>query len=72
MSWNPEVKVDGEWSGNGLFFVTEEEAKAWAEGLLQRWWVSTDARAVESDRPVNYRLLPDGKIEALDAVKAGA
>lgn len=56
-SWAPEVFVDGEWAGNSLRFATKDEAERWARDLLYRWFVPTDSRAVESDDPVNYRLV---------------
>jgi len=57
MAWNPEVFTEGEWVGNGLFFATKEEAEQWGRDLLARWYVPTDSRAVEVDRPVNYVLV---------------
>ena len=56
-SWAPEVFLEGKWSGNGLRFATKEEAEKWGADLLMRWFVPTDSRAVESDDPVNYRLV---------------
>lgn len=56
MSWKPEVFAEGEWCANGMAFETEAEAKHWADDLLMRWFVPTDARAVESDQPVNYKI----------------
>lgn len=54
MSWKPEVKVGGAWSRNGLVFATREEAERSAQELMGRWLAVEDARAVESDHPVNY------------------
>jgi hypothetical protein len=56
MSWKPEVFVDGEWGGNAMAFATKEEAEEWARDLLNRWFVPTDSRAVESDEEVNYEI----------------
>lgn len=56
MSWKPEVFVEGEWAGNGMAFATKEEAELWARDLLNRWFVPTDSRAVESDEEVNYEI----------------
>lgn len=64
MSWNPEVLVENKWCGNGLYFATKEEAEAYGRDLLMRWWVPVDSRAVESDEPVNYRIV-DGVLESL-------
>jgi hypothetical protein len=59
MSWKPQVKVAGEdkWHSNGLAFATEEEAATRAWDLWSRWAMATDHRAIESDEPVNYRLV---------------
>ena len=62
-SWAPEVMVEGKWSGNAVRFATKEEAESYGVGLLARWFVPTDSRAVPSPDPVNYRLLTDGRIE---------
>jgi hypothetical protein len=55
MSWKPEVKVSGKWGSNALVFATKEEAEANARALAVRWTLVEEARAVESDEPVNYR-----------------
>jgi hypothetical protein len=60
MSWKPEVKVEGEWSRNGLAFATEDEAKRSAFDLMGRWFLVEDYRAVHSNQPVNYKHV-DGK-----------
>ena len=59
MSWKPEVLVDGKWSANGMAFASEREAQEWAYDLLRRWSVPMGARAVESDQPVNYKIVQD-------------
>ena len=64
MSWKPEVFLEGKWSGNGLAFETEQEAAHWGRDLLMRWFVPTDSRAVESNDPVNYRIV-NGQVEAV-------
>jgi hypothetical protein len=67
MSWKPEVFAEGEWCGNGLRFATFDEADLWARNLLFRWFVPTDSRAVESNDPVNYKMVDfvTGEIEAV-------
>lgn len=60
MAYKPEVKVQGEWAGNSCVFETEEEAKAAARDIERRWILVTDTRAVETDAPVNYKMV-DGK-----------
>lgn len=62
MNWKPEVKVSGNWEHNGLVFATKEEAEASAQSLFTRWTLATDHRAVESEDPVNYRIV-DNKME---------
>jgi hypothetical protein len=59
MSYKPEVFVSGQWGQNGLAFETEAEALASARDLMNRWFLVTDCRAVESDEQVNYRLVDD-------------
>lgn len=39
------------WSGNGLTFDTQEEAKQYAMDLLSRWSGADMARVVSSDTP---------------------
>lgn len=64
-TWKPEVLVSGKWCRNGLVFATEEEARLNAIDLMSRWMLVDEARAVESDEPVNYRwqgkLIPIGE-----------
>jgi hypothetical protein len=61
MSFAPEVIADssGKFYGNGLRFATREEAEANVANLMQRWFLVTDTRVVESTDPVNYRWVPD-------------
>lgn len=60
MSYNPQVKGVGEdqWTGNGLYFATADEALAYASDLQSRWMGckagAENRRAFESDEPVNY------------------
>ena len=70
MSWKPEVQTGGsEWTPNGLAFATKEEAEIWASDLMFRWTLVTDTRAVESDQPVNHKLV-DGVVSRLEEVGA--
>jgi hypothetical protein len=69
MSWKPEVLVSGKWAGNALVFATKEEAEQWGRDLLMRWFVPTDSRAVEVDKPVNYRLIDGRYLSALAEVE---
>jgi hypothetical protein len=66
MSWKPEVYAEGEWCGNGMAFATKEEAERWGFGLLMRCILFSDARAVESDQPVNYQLTDKGILIRLE------
>lgn len=63
VSYKPEVVADstGKFYGNGLRFATYEEAFASARDLAGRWLLVTDYRAVESEDPVNYKLV-DGQL----------
>jgi hypothetical protein len=67
MSYRPEVIADatGKWYANGLRFATYEEAYASASELAGRWMAVRDFRVVESDDPVNYRIV-DGKLEHIE------
>ena len=65
-SFKPEVKVDGEWSSNGLRFATKEEAERSASNLFSRWTVTTAHRAAESDEPVKNALNAEGKLQFLE------
>ena len=63
-SYKPEVKVvdDPKWYSNTLRFATEAEAKRSADNLMRRWTSTVDARAAESDDPVNAVLGADGRL----------
>ena len=43
-----EVKVDREWATNALTFATAEDARAYGRDLLDRWFVPTDSRVVDT------------------------
>lgn len=74
--WKPEMYIPSEdkWHGNGLVFATEQEALDWGRGLLMRWFVPTDSRAVPTDEEPNYTLLPNGQIATVggDIVKGAS
>lgn len=59
MSFAPMVRTtdNGPFAGNGLRFETREEAQAWLDDLVMRWFAVTDTRVDESTDPVNYRLV---------------
>jgi hypothetical protein len=64
MSWAPEVIADssGKWTGNQLRFATEREARMWVDDLSMRWISVQETRVVQSEDPVNYRIVEiDGK-----------
>lgn len=61
-SWVCEVYAEGAWCPNGLRFATADEATRYGRGLLMRWFVPTDHRAVTSDEPVSYRYTADGDL----------
>jgi hypothetical protein len=67
MSYKPEVLVQGQWSQNNLAFATYEEAEQSAKDLFSRWMLVTDCRAVESDQPVNYKIVDN----VMSAVEKG-
>jgi hypothetical protein len=70
-SYAPQVIADssGKWAGNALRFATREEAEDNVRDLMNRWFLVTDTRVVESDDPVNYRYV-DGKL--IDVKSEGA
>jgi hypothetical protein len=45
-----------------LRFATKAEADAYAADLADRWKLVVECRAVESDKPVNYRWNFDRKV----------
>lgn len=59
MSFAAEVIADcsGKWCGNALRFATKEEAEVYAIDLFNRWTLVTDTRVIESQDPVNYKLV---------------
>jgi hypothetical protein len=59
MSWKAEVIADssGEFVGNGLAFATKEEAELYVADLARRWTLVRDTRVIESDAPVNYKIV---------------
>lgn len=65
MSWAPQVKVGGIWSGNGLRFATQQEAHGNVRDLFMRWTLVEDTRTVESPDPVNYAWV-DGHLVNLE------
>jgi hypothetical protein len=73
MSWKPEVQTDltGQWHGNGLRFLTHQEAEATARNLMRRWLSVRSTRAVECVDPVNYHYI-EGRLEAANALTVSA
>ena len=75
MSWKPEVNTagdpEGTWTANGIAFETKEESDAWGLDLACRWTAVRDVRSVESDEPVNRRIV-DGKVENIHNEKGSA
>lgn len=63
-NWKPEISTDGgkTFCQNAQVFATYEEARTMAADIFSRWLLATDYRAVESNEPVNYRLI-DNKLE---------
>ena len=63
MGFKPMVKVFGDpaYYPNGLVFTTAEDAKTWAEGLLQRWMQAEAFRIDEVEAQPNTRLI-DGRL----------
>jgi len=57
-SYRAEVVAErgGRWSGNGLRFATEREAKIYVASLMMRWALVTDTRVIASPELVNARL----------------
>lgn len=57
MSFAPMVRTtdNGPFAGNGLRFATREEAQAWLDDLVMRWYAVTGTQVVESADPVNYK-----------------
>jgi len=66
-SFAPEVIADssGTWCGNSLRFATREEAERSVGDLARRWMMVRQTRTVESDDPVNYKLV-DGVLHDVE------
>jgi hypothetical protein len=58
------VKVQGAWAGNGLRFLTREEALANAEALMGRWTLVEAYRAEYSEDPATDAWV-DGKLRRI-------
>ena len=71
MGFKPQVKVNGNWNGNGLVFATKEEAQRSALNLFGRWTLCTDHRAIETDDPVVNALNAEGKLQFIEPVQGG-
>lgn len=57
MSWKCFVKAYGEneYNTNGLAFETQQEAEAYGNELLSRWYAAETFKTVEvKELPVNY------------------
>lgn len=64
-SYAVEVVADssGKFYGNAVRLATKEEAEAYGRDLAGRWMLVTDRRVVESEDPVNYKLVPGVGLE---------
>lgn len=65
MSWTSEILSEREWVGNSVVLATKEEAENYGTEMLSRCILFEDARAVPSDKPVNYKW-EDGRLVRLD------
>jgi hypothetical protein len=65
-SYKIEVVADssGEWCGNAIRLVHEQEALDYGKDLAWRWTAVREMRVVPSNDPVNYRWV-NGKLEAV-------
>lgn len=59
MSFKPEISTDGgkTFGQNAQCFTTHAEAETMARDIYNRWLSATNYRVVESDDPVNYRIV---------------
>jgi len=55
MSYRYEVLVDNKWHKNAVVFETEEEADKAGSQKFHSWTLCEGYRAVETDKPANYR-----------------
>ncbi|MFZ2809449.1 MAG: PLxRFG domain-containing protein [Desulfosalsimonadaceae bacterium] len=62
----PEIKVQGEWSRNGLVFATEQEAADWGVDRMQRWMMAEDSRAVPVAQAPGWTW-KDGELKEIKA-----
>lgn len=58
MSYAPMVRTtdNGPFATNALRFATRDEAQAWLDDLVMRWFAVRDTRVDESTDPVNYKI----------------
>ncbi len=58
MAWKAEVIADnsGKWCGNGLRFVTKEEAQHYVSSLMWRWTAVRDTRVIECPDETNESM----------------
>jgi hypothetical protein len=59
ISWQPQIKINGRWRGNGYRFETRNAARERAESVAARHARRGDnigdVRAVETNDPVNQK-----------------
>ena len=71
MSWMVEVNTFGDpettFTGNGLRFKTQEEAKSYAADLAFRWTAVRTYRVIESGDLVNYEFKNGGAYALSDS-----
>jgi hypothetical protein len=68
MSFKPEFQTlnDENYYPNNLAFETKEEAEASAQSTYSKWMLAAGWRVVESDQPVNYKIV-DGVMHSVEA-----
>ncbi len=68
-SWKAEVIADnsGKFCGNRLRFATKEEAECYARDLAGRWTLVREWRVVESDEPVNRKIV-NGVMDTMEII----
>jgi hypothetical protein len=52
-----KVKGETEWTDNGMYFPSREDAEAWASDLGTRWTLGEETRVERDKKPPNYHYV---------------
>jgi hypothetical protein len=52
-----KVKGETEWTDNGMYFPSREDAEAWASDMGSRWLLGKETRMERDTKPPNYHYV---------------